>query len=331
MKKQRILTGDRPSGKLHLGHYFGSLQNRVELQNSFEQFVMIADLQALTDNFDQPDKVRENVFEVCLDYLAVGIDPEKTTIFIQSQIPAIYQLTKLYLNLVSVNRLQRNPTVKEEIKNKGLEESLNAGFLVYPISQAADLTCVKAEVVPVGNDQLPMIEQCNEIVDSFNNLYGNVLTRCKPLLSSVSRLPGVDGKKMSKSMGNAIYLSDSDEDITKKVMLMYTDPNHLKISDPGKVEDNVVFTYLDIFHPDKAEVEKLKNHYRAGGLGDVFLKKMLAPMIIELIRPIRQRREELTKNPDKIWEILKKGSERAILESEKVLDEVKQAVKIKYF
>ena len=331
MKKQRILTGDRPSGKLHLGHYFGSLQNRVELQNSFEQFVMIADLQALTDNFDQPDKVRENVFEVCLDYLAVGIDPAKTTIFIQSQIPAIYQLTKLYLNLVSVNRLQRNPTVKEEIKNKGLEESLNAGFLVYPISQAADLTCVKAEVVPVGNDQLPMIEQCNEIVDSFNNLYGNVLTRCKPLLSSVSRLPGIDGKKMSKSMGNAIYLSDSDEDITKKVMLMYTDPNHLKISDPGKVEDNVVFTYLDIFHPDKEEVEKLKNHYRAGGLGDVFLKKMLAPMIIELISPIRQRREELAKNPEKIWEILKTGSDRVIIESAKVLDEVKQAVKIKYF
>ena len=307
-----ILTGDRPTGKLHLGHYVGSLRNRVKLQNSgeFDEiYLMIADSQALTDNFDNPKKVRDNVLEIVLFYLACGIDPKKTNIFIQSQIPALTELTFYYMNLVTVARLHRNPTIKQEIKLRGFEESIPSGFLNYPISQAADITAFKATLVPVGEDQLPMIEQTREIVHSFNRIYGETLIYPKELLpeeESAKRLPGIDGKaKMSKSLGNCIYLNDSDEEINKKVMQMYTDPDHIKVNDPGKIEGNVVFTYLDVFcennHfekylPDYKNLEELRNHYKNGGLGDVVIKKFLSKILCEVIKPIREKYFELSNN-----------------------------------
>ena len=268
--KKRILTGDRPTGKMHLGHYVGSLKNRVKLQDSYDQFVMVADVQALTDNFDNPEKVRNNVRELLLDYLAVGIDPQKTTIFVQSLIPEIAELTVFYLNLVTLERVLRNPTVKDEIKQKGFEKSLPAGFAMYPVSQAADITFLNANLVPVGEDQLPMIEQTREIVRKFNSLYGEVFVEPEALIGDIKRLPGTDGdSKMGKSLGNAIYLSDSEEDLKKKVMEMYTDPNRIYATDPGKVEGNPVFIYHDAFNPNKEEVEELKDKYSKRAVGDV--------------------------------------------------------------
>ena len=281
IKGEIILTGDRPSGPLHLGHYVGSLANRVLLQNHNKQFVMIADVQALTDNYENPEKVRKYVLEVAYDYLAVGIDPDKTTIFIQSLVPELFELTVYYLNLVTVNRLLRNPTVKTEIKQKGFEESVPAGFLMYPVSQAADITAFKATCVPVGEDQLPVIEQTNEIVRSFNRIYScHVLKEAKGLVPEIARLPGIDGQaKMSKSLGNAIFLSDSPQDVAQKVMKMYTDPSHVRASDPGRIEGNTVFMYLDVFDKNKEKVRELKEHYQRGGLGDVTVKKYLIEVL----------------------------------------------------
>lgn len=332
-EKKIVLTGDRPSGRLHLGHYIGSLQNRVKLQDECKQFVMIADLQALTDNFKQPEKVRANILEVVLDYLSVGIDPSKTTIFIQSRIHAISELTKLYLNLVSVARLYRNPTVKDEIKQRGFEKTLPAGFLIYPVSQAADITCVNADLVPAGQDQIPMIEQCNEIVDSFNSLYGVTLKKCKAVLSEKSvRLPGTDGQaKMGKSLGNAIYLSDSSDIVRTKVMGMYTDPLHLKVSDPGRIEGNTVFTYLDAFGSDLLEIEKMKEHYQRGGLGDVVVKKYLVDVLENFLQPIRQARAMFQNNDDQIWDILKLGCVETNARAAETLLSVKRAMKLDYF
>lgn len=342
-----ILTGDRPTGKLHVGHYVGSLRRRVELQNSgdYEKvFIMIADAQALTDNFDNPDKVRENITQVALDYLACGLDPQKSTIFIQSQVPQLTELTFYYMNLVTLSRLERNPTVKAEMKQKGFDTSIPMGFLTYPVSQTADITGFMADTVPVGEDQLPMIEQAREIVRSFNNLYGETLVEPKAVLptnTACLRLPGTDGKaKMSKSLGNCIYLSDSPEEIQKKVMSMYTDPNHLKVSDPGNVENNPVFIYLDAFckdeHfakylPEYPNLDALKAHYQRGGLGDVKVKRFLNSVLQEVLEPIRTRREELAKDPDAIIEMLHQGS----IEAEKVaahtLSMVKSAMRIDYF
>lgn len=331
--KDIVLTGDRPTGPLHLGHYVGSLENRLKLQQLHEQYIMIADVQALTDNYDNPEKVRENVFQVALDYLAIGIDPVKSTIFIQSMVPQIADLTVFYLNLVTVNRLARNPTVKTEIQQKGFGESIPAGFFIYPVSQAADITVVKGTIVPVGEDQLPMIEQTNEIVRSFNYHYKtNVLREAKALISKTSRLPGIDGKaKMSKTLGNAIYLSDSQEELQKKVMKMYTDPGHLKVQDPGKVEGNVVFTYLDIFDTDKQRVQELKEHYMRGGLGDVVLKKHLFEVLNNFLAPIRERRIELAKNPEYVMQVLKEGTEKTLIVAEQTLKEVKEAMLLNYF
>ena len=315
-----ILTGDRPTGRLHVGHYVGSLKRRVELQNSGEYdkiFIMIADAQALTDNADNPEKVRQNIIEVALDYLSCGLDPEKSTIFIQSQVPELTELSFYYMNLVTVSRLQRNPTVKSEIQMRNFEASIPVGFFTYPISQAADITAFKATTVPVGEDQLPMIEQCREIVHKFNSVYGEALVMPKALIpenESCCRLPGTDGKaKMSKSLGNCIYLSDSEEEVRQKIMGMYTDPNHLKVSDPGQVEGNSVFTYLDAFctdeHfekylPDYKNLDELKDHYRRGGLGDVKVKKFLNAVMQEELAPIRARRKELEKKIPEIYEIL---------------------------
>src|SRR3989344_1579203 len=286
--KEIVLTGDRPTGPLHLGHYVGSLATRLELENKYEQYVMIADVQALTDNFENPEKVRNNVLQVGLDYLAVGLDPRKSIFFIQSMIPQIAELTVFYLNLVTVSRLERNPTVKTEIKDRGFERSLPAGFLTYPVSQAADITIVKGTLVPVGEDQLPMIEQTNEIVRSFNRMYkADVFPEAKALISNVPRLPGTDGTKMSKSAGNAIALGASSDEIKKMVMSMYTDPNHVRVEDPGKVEGNVVFTYLDLFDSNKQEVAELKAQYQKGGLGDVKLKRRLIDLLDAFIAPIR--------------------------------------------
>ena len=332
--KKVALTGDRPSGKLHLGHYVGTLKNRVLMQDEYDLFVIAADLQALTDNYATPEKVRENVLEVCLDYLAVGIDPGKATIFIQSQIPAIFELTKLYLNLVTTARLARNPTVKEELKNKDRdEETMSAGFFVYPVSQAADITCVGADVVPVGDDQIPMIEQCNEIVDRFNHIYGPTLKRCKAIVPATGgRLVGIDGKcKMSKSLQNAIYLSDEADAIKSKVMSMYTDPNHLRVSDPGCIEGNPVFTYLDVFATDAAEVSRLKEHYQLGGLGDVALKKYLLTVLEDFIRPIRERRKVFANDPAQVWDILKQGCHKTNAIANQLWEQVRSAVKINYF
>lgn len=327
------LTGDRPTGALHLGHYVGSLLNRLVLQDTHKQYVMIADVQALTDNFDNPAKVRENVFEVACDYLAVGIDPRKTTIFIQSMIPEIAELTMYYMNLVTIARLQRNPTVKTEIQQKGLGERLTAGFLCYPISQAADISFIKAEVVPVGEDQLPMIEQTNEIVRSFNRIYEtDILVEAKGLVPKVARLSGTDGQaKMSKSLGNAIYLSDPSDVLAKKVMSMYTDPEHLRVSDPGKVEGNAVFTYLDVFDTRVLEVEELKAHYQRGGLGDVVLKKRLIEVLEGVINPIRKRREEFKKDPGYVLSVLQDGTQKTREAAAQTMQQVRQVMKLDYF
>ena len=342
-----ILTGDRPTGKLHVGHYVGSLRRRVELQNSGEFdkiYIMIADAQALTDNADNPEKVRQNILEVALDYLSCGLDPEKSTIFIQSQIPELCELSFYYMNLVTVSRLQRNPTVKSEIQMRNFEASIPVGFFTYPISQAADITAFKATTVPVGEDQLPMLEQCKEIVHKFNTVYGEALVQPKIMLpenDSCRRLPGIDGKaKMSKSLGNCIYLSEEPDEIKKKVMSMYTDPDHIKITDPGKIEGNTVFTYLDAFcqpeHferylPDYANLDELKAHYQRGGLGDVKVKKFLNNVLQETLEPIRNRRKELEKDIPAIYEMLKKGSEEAEKVAAQTLADVKAAMKINYF
>ena len=342
-----ILTGDRPTGKLHLGHYVGSLRRRVELQNSGEYdeiYIMIADAQALTDNADNPDKVRNNIIEVALDYLSCGLDPAKSNIFIQSQVPELTELAFYYMNLVTVSRLQRNPTVKSEIQMRNFEASIPVGFFTYPISQASDITAFKATTVPVGEDQKPMIEQTVEIVRRFNSVYGEVLVEPEVLLSQNAaclRLPGTDGKaKMSKSLGNCIYLSDSAEDVRKKVMGMFTDPNHLKVSDPGKVEGNCVFTYLDAFSkpehfakylPEYASLDELKEHYRRGGLGDVKCKKLLIAVLEEELAPIRARRREFEQNIEGVYEMLRKGSQVAQAKAARTLMEVKDAMRINYF
>lgn len=337
MSKEIILTGDRPTGKLHIGHYVGSLINRVQLQNSgdYESFIMIADQQALTDNARNPEKIRRSLTEVALDYLAVGIDPSKSIIFVQSQIPELNELTMHYLNLVTVARLERNPTVKNEIKEKNFNMSIPAGFLVYPVSQAADITAFKATVVPAGEDQLPMIEQTREIVRSFNSIYNkDVLVEPRVILpkEGLGRLPGIDGNaKMSKSLNNAIYLSDEPEVIKKKIMSMYTDPNHIKVEDPGQVENNTVFTYLDAFAKDKDKVEEMKEHYKRGGLGDVKVKKYLNEILQAELEPIRSRRKEYEKNMDYVYETLKFGSERARAKASSTLEEVREAIGINYF
>ena len=334
-----ILTGDRPTGRLHLGHYVGSLKRRVELQNSGEYdkiFIMIADAQALTDNADNPEKVRQNIVEVALDYLSVGLDPEKSTLFIQSMVPELTELTFYYANLVTVSRLQRNPTVKSEIQMRNFETSIPVGFFTYPISQAADITAFKATTVPVGEDQMPMLEQCQEIVHKFNSVYGEALVEPKIL-----RLPGTDGKaKMSKSLGNCIYLSDDEKEVKTKVMSMYTDPDHIRVEDPGKVEGNAVFTYLDAFStpedfaefwPEYANLDEVKEHYQKGGLGDVKVKKFLIKVLEKELAPIRERRKKWEQDIPGVYEILKKGSEVAEAVAAKTLADVKAAMKINYF
>ena len=342
-----ILTGDRPTGRLHVGHYVGSLRRRVELQNSGEYskiFIMIADAQALTDNIENPEKVRQNIIEVALDYLSCGLDPAKSNILIQSQIPELCELTFYYMDLVTVARLQRNPTVKSEIQMRNFEASIPVGFFTYPISQAADITAFKATTVPVGEDQLPMIEQTREIVRKFNSVYDEVLVEPSALISTNQaclRLPGIDGKaKMSKSLGNCIYLSDSEVDVKKKIMSMYTDPEHLLVSDQGHLEGNTVFTYLDAFckpeHferylPDYANLDELKAHYTRGGLGDVKVKKFLNNIIQEELEPIRKRRKEYEKDIPEVYNILRKGTEAAREVAAQTLSEVKSAMKINYF
>lgn len=342
-----ILTGDRPTGRLHVGHYVGSLKRRVELQNSGEYdkvFIMIADAQALTDNIENPEKVRQNILEVALDYLSVGLDPAKTTLFIQSQIPELTELTFYYMDLVTVARLQRNPTVKNEIIMRNFEASIPVGFFTYPISQASDITAFKATTVPVGEDQLPMIEQTREIVRKFNSVYEEVLVEPDALLpdnKACLRLPGTDGKaKMSKSLGNCIYLADTADDVKRKIMSMYTDPEHLQVSDPGHLEGNTVFTYLDAFcrpeHferylPEYANLDELKGHYQRGGLGDVKVKKFLNNIVQEELEPIRQKRKEYEKDIPEVYQILKRGSEAAREVAAQTLSEVKSAMKINYF
>lgn len=331
-KNEIILTGDRASGALHLGHYVGSLANRVKLQDQAKQFVMIADVQALTDNFEHPEKVRKSVLELGLDYLAVGIDPKKTTIFIQSLIPQIAELTVYYLNLVTVARLERNPTVKTEIKQKGFGKSIPAGFLIYPVSQAADITVVKGTIVPVGEDQLPMIEQTNEIVRAFNRIYDtDVLKEAKAIVPKTARLVGTDGaQKMSKSLGNAIYLGDSADVLKKKVMSMYTDPNHIRVEDPGKVEGNTVFTYLDVFDQDHNEVAALKEQYQKGGLGDVKLKRRLIDVLDAFLTPIRERRQELAKDPNYVMNVLLEGTDKTLQVAEQTMYDVRKAMRLDY-
>lgn len=342
-----ILTGDRPTGPLHVGHYVGSLKRRVELQNSGEYdkiFIMIADAQALTDNADNPEKVRQNIIEVALDYLSCGLDPAKSTLFIQSQIPELCELSFYYMNLVTVSRLQRNPTVKSEIQMRNFETSIPVGFFTYPISQAADITAFHATTVPVGEDQAPMIEQTKEIVHKFNSVYGETLTDPNILLPDNKvclRLPGIDGKaKMSKSLNNCIYLSDSEADVKQKIMSMFTDPGHLRVQDPGKVEGNPVFIYLEAFcrdeHfarycPDYQNLQEMEDHYARGGLGDVKVKKFLNNVIQEELEPIRKRRKEFEKDIPEIYRILKEGSEAAEAEAARTLSEVKNAMKINYF
>ena len=348
--KNIILTGDRPTGKLHIGHYVGSLKRRVALQNSgkFDEiYILIADAQALTDNADNPEKIRENIIEVALDYLSCGIDPEKTTICIQSELPALHELSFYYMNLVTTARLERNPTVKNEIKMRGFDDGgvgIPVGFYTYPISQAADITAFKANCVPVGDDQLPMIEQCNEIVRKFNSIYGETLVEAKCMLNEneiCRRLPGTDGKaKMSKSLGNFIYLSDTPEDVHKKIMSMYTDPNHINITDPGSVEGNAVFTYLDAFARDEhferyladyKNLDEMKEHYKRGGLGDVKCKKFLEKVMTEELEPIRAKRKAWEADIPGVYDILKAGTEKARITTGKVLSEVKSAMRINYF
>jgi tryptophanyl-tRNA synthetase len=331
-QKKTILTGDRPTGKLHLGHYVGSLAARVKLQDENRQFVMLADAQALTDHADQPDKIRQNILEVSLDYLAVGIDPNKTTILIQSLIPALPEITMYFLNLITWNRLKHNPTVKLEIQQKGYGEEVPAGFMTYPVSQAADIAAFKANIVPVGDDQLPMIEQCNELVRKFNRLYKtDVLVEAQALVSMIARLPGIDGKaKMSKSLGNAIYLSDTADEVAKKVKGMYTDPSHLKVEDPGKVEGNPVFTYLDAFAKDRVKVDEMKAHYARGGLGDSVVKKYLVEVLQAFLDPIRHRRQQLALDPKHVWDIILRGTDVAAKVADQTLHEMKQAMGINY-
>ncbi len=329
--KEIVLTGDRPTGPLHLGHYVGSLKQRLILQEKYKQYIMLADIQALTDNFEHPEKVRENVLQVALDYLSIGIDPKKSTIFIQSLIPQIAELTIFFLNLVTVNRLKRNPTVKEEIKQKGFGERLPAGFLTYPVSQAADITIVKGSIVPVGADQLPMIEQTNEIIRSFNRIYKKVFPEAKALISAVPRLPGTDGKaKMSKSLGNTIFLSDSDDLVVQKVMSMYTDPSHIHVSDPGKIEGNVVFTYLDIFDPNKQEVTQMKEQYSRGGLGDVSVKKRLIEVLNSFLDPIRAQRNVFAQDSQAVMKIILDGTQKTRVVAEKTMREVREAMHLDY-
>lgn len=323
-----ILTGDRPTGQLHLGHYVGSLRQRVALQDLYPQFVLIADLQGLTDNGSNPQKISHNIFEVMADYLAVGIDPAKTTICLQSALPALAELTMLYMNIVSVARVERNPTVKAEIAQKGFSRTLPTGFLVYPISQAADITAFKADRVPVGDDQLPMLEQTNEIVHKMNSLLPEpTLVPCQAMLSAVSRLPGIDGNaKMSKSLGNTLTLGASADDISKAVHAMYTDPNHLRVSDPGQIEGNVVFTYLDAFHPDAAQVAAMKEHYQRGGLGDRQCKQELEACLQALLEPIRARRLQFSADKAGLMEILQAGTEKAREVTQQTLNEVKRGL-----
>lgn len=330
--KKRILTGDRPTGPLHLGHYVGSLQNRVELQHEYDTYILIADMQALTDNADEPERVRRNILEVALDYLAVGIDPSASTIVIQSLVPEIPELTMYYLNLVTVSRLQRNPTVKEEMKQKGFESNVPAGFLTYPVSQAADITAFQADLVPVGADQLPMIEQTVEIVKKFNKTYGPVLVEPRPMIPKIARLPGTDGQsKMGKSLGNAVFLSDPQDVVAKKIKTMFTDPKHVHAEDPGTVEGNPVFSYLDAFDPDTQAVERLKQRYRAGGLGDVTVKKRLVEVIENFLEPIRERRAEYAKDPAQVMRILREGTDRGRDVTSQTLALVRKAMKLDYF
>ena len=327
--KKVILTGDRPTGPLHLGHHVGSLRSRVALQHEHATYVLIADLQALTDHAEDPGRIRENVLEVALDYLAVGIDPAAATIVVQSGVPELAELTMYYLNLVSVARLQRNPTVKDEMQQRGFEANVPAGFLVYPVSQAADITAFKAHLVPVGEDQLPMIEQTVEIVRRFNRLYGPVLVEPEALVPEVARLPGTDGqRKMGKSLGNAIFLCDPPDVVAAKVAAMYTDPRHLRVEDPGTVEGNPVFSYLDAFDPDRAAVENLKQQYRAGGLGDVAVKRRLLDVLDAFLGPIRARRAELARDPGDLRRILRDGTERGRALAQRTLREVRQAMSL---
>lgn len=330
--KPIILTGDRPTGPLHLGHFVGSLKNRVAFQEKYKQFLIIADAQALTDHFHEPQKVRDNVLEVALDYLAAGLDPRLNTYFIQSQVPELCELAFYFMNLVTVSRLSRNPTIKEEIKQKGFEESLPVGFFCYPISQAADILAFDTDVVPVGEDQKPMIEQTNEIAKRFNSIYGvNCFKEVRSIVGDIGRLPGIDGRtKMSKSLGNAIFLSDSANEIRRKVNLMFTDPGHLKIEDPGVVEGNVVFLFLDFFDPDKAELEELKAHYRRGGLGDGQLKKRLIERLDSLIEPMRKRRLEYASDLSYVRDILREGTRDARTIVANKVETAKEAMKLIY-
>lgn len=345
MERKTILTGDRPTGKLHLGHYAGSLRNRVELQNSgkYDMYVFIADMQALTDNAKNPQKIRDNIIEVALDYLSVGLDPDKTCIFVQSQIPALSELTMYYMNLVSLARLKRNPTIKSEIKERGFGETIPVGFLTYPISQAADITAFDADLVPVGEDQAPILEQDIEIVRTFNSIYGKTLKEAKQLTPEnvCKRLPGIDGKnKMSKSLGNCIYLSDTPEEVTKKVMTMYTDPNHIRVEDPGDTKNNSVFIYLEAFSTDEhfakylpefKNLEDLKTHYEQGGVGDVKIKKFLANVLNDVLTPIRERRAIYENNIEAVYKMLEEGSKKARAKSEEVLTRVRKAIGVEYF
>ena len=345
MERKTILTGDRPTGKLHLGHYAGSLRNRVELQNSgkYDMYVFIADMQALTDNAKNPQKIRDNIIEVALDYLSVGLDPEKTCIFVQSQIPALSELTMYYMNLVILARLKRNPTIKSEIKERGFGETIPVGFLTYPISQAADITAFDADLVPVGEDQAPILEQDIEIVRTFNSIYGKTLKEPKQLTPEnvCKRLPGIDGKnKMSKSLGNCIYLSDTPEEVTKKVMTMYTDPNHIRVEDPGNTKNNPVFMYLEAFSTDEhfakylpefKNLEDLKTHYEQGGVGDVKIKKFLANVLNDVLTPIRERRAIYENNIEAVYKMLEEGSKKARAKSEEVLTRVRKAIGVEYF
>ena len=345
MERKTILTGDRPTGKLHLGHYAGSLRNRVELQNSgkYDMYVFIADMQALTDNAKNPQKIRDNIIEVALDYLSVGLDPEKTCIFVQSQIPALSELTMYYMNLVSLARLKRNPTIKSEIKERGFGETIPVGFLTYPISQAADITAFDADLVPVGEDQAPILEQDIEIVRTFNSIYGKTLKEPKQLTPEnvCKRLPGIDGKnKMSKSLGNCIYLSDTPEEVTKKVMTMYTDPNHIRVEDSGDTKNNPVFMYLEAFSTDEhfakylpefKNLEDLKTHYEQGGVGDVKIKKFLANVLNDVLTPIRERRAIYENNIEAVYKMLEEGSKKARAKSEEVLTRVRKAIGVEYF
>lgn len=337
MAKEILLTGDRPTGKLHIGHYIGSLKNRVKLQNSgkYDPYIMIADTQALTDNARNPEKIRNSLIQVALDYLAVGIDPAKSTIYVQSQIPALFELTAYYMDLVTVARLERNPTVKTEIKQKDFKDSIPIGFLNYPVSQAADITAFKATVIPVGDDQEPMLEQTREIVRTFNRVYNcDVLVEPKGYFppKGQGRLPGLDGNaKMSKSLGNAIYLADDAKTVQKKVMSMYTDPNHIHVEDPGKVEGNTVFTYLDVFDPDKDKVAELKAEYQKGGLGDVKIKRYLNKVLEAELAPIRERREKFAQDEDAVYEMLLGGSKKANKVANATLEQVRDAIGLNYF